>query len=244
MRNVVFTHLIRLFAAAMIVCLLSSYEASAQILPTGNLLQDSGFESDAAPLQSFVRGPGNPYIPGEWNAEFADLINSPTAGITPDSADGMLRVNWLAGTVSQVNQIIDVSAFATAIDGGNVTAIFSIWVNAPGAEVDTGISFKAGPTQNPNVGTIDPVLGGITNTLLTTDLDVNSWQLIQGSHLLAPTTRFLDFEFRGWNNTIPTGGVFFDSASVTLIPEPSSLAVVLIGAAVFRRRSTGRLLSH
>jgi hypothetical protein len=195
----------------------------------GNLLHDRSFDSGSAPLQPYFRVPGDPWVPGDWNAEAASLVVGSSGGIEPMSPDGMIRVDQTVLVASQVSQIIDVSAFAREIDAGQATAKFSIWVNSPESGVQTGVTLRGGPAQT-SVGTIDPVLGAIASSSLTTDSDSDSWEFVEGSLALAPNTRYLHFEFSGNNATIPASGVFFDCATLTLTPEPSTLLSLVVGA--------------
>ena len=192
-------------------------------LPSGNLIQDAGFEPGTA-LHSFSRSPGNPWIPGEWNAESANVINGAITGINPQTGSGMLRINAAGGNSSQVNQIIDVSSFAADIDAGNAVVRFSIWMNAPTANVSPGLLLQAGESQNPNVGVLVPVGGSFINgynkSILTATLDGDSatWEKIEGAIALPGGTRFLELQFFESVASIPPDGIFFDSASVVLMP--------------------------
>ncbi len=124
-------------------------------LPTGNLIQDSDLEPGTV-LHPFARPVGPPWIPGEWNAEDANVINRPDAGISPLMGDRMHHINATVLSASQVNPIIDVSPIAGEIDAGNAVAPVSIWSSAPAANVSPSLRLRAGVSQHPN-GTLVPV---------------------------------------------------------------------------------------
>jgi len=84
------------------LALLATAPAQAQT----NLIVDPGYEPGTT-LHAFFRTSANPLVAGEWNAEDADLIAGPTAGVSPIGSQ-MLRINATGGTHSQVNQIVDV----------------------------------------------------------------------------------------------------------------------------------------
>ncbi len=188
-------------------------------------LRDGCFPSDTV-LHTYPRTPGNPWLPGEWNAEAA-TITGPDAGINPFEGDAMLRVNATGGAASQVSQIVDVSAFASQIDAGLVTVGSSVWVNAAVATTAPSMFILAGTSQTV-VGTLNPVLGTVIEgfnralTGFTVDNDPASWEPMSVSLLLPSGTRFLHFELLGANATIPPTGLFFDCATVELEVAPSS----------------------
>jgi|GEM_PF-2380390 len=192
-------------------------------LPTANLVQDSGFEPVTV-LHAFQRNPGDPWIPGEWNAENASVVGE-SPPISPHAGTGMLRMDATAGTASQVNQIIDVSTYASDIDAGQAVAHFSIWTNAPAASVSPNLLIRAGESRNPSVGTLVPVGGsfieGYNMSTQTTSLDSDpaTWEQIDGVIALPSGTRFLEFQMLEANASIPPDGVYFDTASAVLEPH-------------------------
>jgi hypothetical protein len=153
----------------------------------------------------------------------------------------MMRVNRIPLNVTQVSQIIDVSAYADAIDAGYVEASFSVWVNSPTIGVESATFLRNLPAPlRPSIETRrreDPMLGPMTLVPFTSTV-THQWQEISGIHPLLPNTRFLHFEFHGRNATISTAGVFFDSASVVLVPEPATLSILAlsVAAVVFQFR--------
>ena len=198
-----------------------------------------------------LRSAGDPYIPGEWNVEDADVLAAPTAGVTPRNGTGMLRINSTGGATSQINQIVALPVggqFGT----GQTEATYAIYVNATVATPVT-LHMRAGDGQNAAVGTLTNLTE--VTVALTTDADPNTWELLEGSRLLPTGTTHLEFQVSAPNGSIGVDGVFIDQGRVTyalcqLIPAlvpilgvVGSLALVALlgraGASALRRRKIG-----
>lgn len=213
------------------------FDTASVRLRTCEKLVDNSFEP-TTPLFSYFRICGNPWLPGEWNAEDADVINGMAAGIAPFDGTGMLRVNATGGAVSQVSQIIDLTDQAYAIDNGRVAAIFQSWFNTAASGVDPRITILAG--DNPDCGgNLTPIGGSAVNGFNrhslapSPDGDPGTWEAISKTITLPPGTRFLHYELQGVNSTIPGSGLFFDATSVCLKAalRSSGLPALPIGAA-------------
>ncbi|ANM30602.1 hypothetical protein ABI59_15005 [Acidobacteria bacterium Mor1] len=182
-------------------------DRTAVVLET-TTLADGGFEPPTA-LQPFFRNPGDPWLPGEWNAEDADLVNdSAAAGISPKDRDRMLRINATGGSASQVNQVIELDTPVS--DLGESVGTWTACVNAS-APTRIVVKMKTGDGQT-NVGTL-------TNStrediVLVTDGDPDTWEVMRGTRWLPPTTSFLELEFTANNSEIPADGLFVDCVSV------------------------------
>ncbi|MEX2168003.1 MAG: PEP-CTERM sorting domain-containing protein [Pirellulales bacterium] len=198
----------------------------ADVIPTTNLLEHGDFGVSSPPLTYSGANPDEPWTPGVWNADDADLIVGNIGPFVPHSPHGMLRVNPATYIASQVSQIVDVSSFADAIDTGNLFVEFSVWVNAPAGGIETGIQLRNLPSPlRPSRETgarVDPMLGERALVVATSSTTIE-WQQIGAVHPLEPNTRFLHYEFYAINETIPAAGVFFDDASITVIPPASTL---------------------
>jgi hypothetical protein len=182
-------------------------------------------------LHPYARNPGNPWIPGEWNAENATITGA-VSGVTPFEGGAMLRVNATGGSVSQVSQIVDVSAWASQIDAGAVVVRSSVQVNAAVATTAPQMFVLAGESQTA-VGTLNPVGGptiieGFNRAFrgYTVDNIPASWETMNVSLVLPSGTRFLHFELLGVNTAIPPTGIFFDCATVELAVVPPCRADV------------------
>jgi hypothetical protein len=182
--------------------------------PPTNLLHEGEFVAGTT-LNPWQANPDDPWTPGVWNAEAANVI---PGGL--GASDGLIQVLRTTNLNSQVSQIVDVSSYADFIDSGGVFALFSVWLNAPASGVETDLMLRNLPApQRPSIETrnrTDPILG-VENNIRCTSIAPNVWQMCWGLHPLEPNTRFLHFEFSGINSTIPTSGMYFDSAVLTLM---------------------------
>jgi hypothetical protein len=146
--------------SAMVLALVATASRSK-----AQVVTDGGFEPGTV-LRAFARAPGNPWVPGQWNAENATIITAPTSGISPRTGSGMLRMNQSC-SVSQVNQIIALPVPPPA----NVT--YSAYVNAPGVAVSVSLALGAGDGQN--------AVGQLTNETsqqadFVTDSNTATWE--------------------------------------------------------------------
>lgn len=206
------------------------YDDASLTLEPCERLVDGGFDSGANPLQPYARfGNDPPWMPGEWNAENADIIVGSDAGVTPFFGDGMLRMMG-SGTVSQTSQIIDVRPFASVIDAGAASARFFTWYNAAEPGAKARIFFRAGESQNDN-GSLVPVGGdvidGLNQTQIGRDADDDPaiWDAVGSTFTLPPGTRFLHYELRSPTDSIPPSGVYFDQSSVCVRPTLPSFGL-------------------
>jgi hypothetical protein len=163
-------------------------------------------------LHPFSRQPGNPWIPGEWNAEAAAItgaVSVPGGIIQPRSGTGMLRV-FDQCEVSQVLQVIPVN-------GNRSNATYSVYVNAPIPSSAT-LRVSAGDGQT-SVGTLTNEV--FQQTTLQTDPNPSTWERIQTSLTLPPSTRFLQVQLLVGCTPVHSNGVFFDDVEVVLPPVPT-----------------------
>lgn len=228
--SVVYTIVIRLLLTALIAMILVG--GGSKSFGQTNLVRDGGFE-DNSPIQTFTRSPGNPWLPGEWNAEYADNVFGSTAGVSPFGTR-MLRA-YQEFVVSDVSQLIDVTGLVTV----PTMAEFSIFINTPqGAPARGSLLLRAGAATTV-VGTIEePYVE--RRVSFTTDGDASTWTQARGTLLLPSGTNFMTLWLAIAGVDITWQGVFIDNASVTL-PEPSGaglacLGILGFGAPGFRRR--------
>jgi hypothetical protein len=200
---------------------------------TGNLLNDPGFETTTS------LGNYNGPTVGVWVDENADIVSA-VAGITPFKGSRMIRLNETFLVASQISQYLDVSAWATEIDLGNVTIHLSAFFNTPSNSTGAGLSVGwANPPGSDGIIRDRTFLQGRG---LFLDDDPLTWELITTQAVLPVGTRFVFADFSGTNGTIPQGA-FVDETSLHLespsVPEPStilgSLVVIGIGGAMKRR---------
>jgi hypothetical protein len=188
---------------------------------TENLLVDGGFDSTSAALQPWSHSPSEPWVAGEWNAEYAELVVGPqgTSAISPLRGDGMLHVLWTLADVSQapqminiVSQVIDISAYAASVERGDAVVSFSVYVNARQAGAAVKLTLRAADMPADD-GSLDGL--GVAETVsLIADGSPNGWQKLSGELALPATTRVLSLQLDTDNLTLPAEGIYLDIATV------------------------------
>lgn len=189
---------------------------------------DAGFEPPTT-LHAWSRSPGDPWLPGEWNAETANIIvgaASLSGGtIYPWSGAQMLRMNPGGGSASQANQVI-------ALEGGALApeqeVAYSVYLNA---EAATSISLILGSGDGQtSVGTLtNETLASVS---LTTDDDLATWEHLQGTTVLPAGTTHLALYFASGVAQMPASGIYLDEAEVSALGTDGNTFLALGAAEV------------
>jgi hypothetical protein len=130
-------------------------------------------------------------------------------GVVPVEGDGMLALYQTGGFGSQVRQRIDVSALATDIDLGLVTASAVGKANASIAGTTGGCQVTAYDIAQTSIGV---VAGHIA-----LDGDTSTWEATSASLLLPTGTRYVEHEFQFPNSSLPPGETGYgDEAGLVL----------------------------
>jgi len=229
----------RLAILASLLLLVFPIVASGQ-----GLVQNPGFETpeNTAPWST----PENLF--GPWKGDRAETTGQEN-GIVPAAGDGMLRFDGTkppgdggADTGSEVGQLIDLSAYRTEIDNGSVVVDASALFNrVPGdAGTDTQFAVRIGALAGPPSGVPDDEWIGLSENSFFSDGDPATWEMLQTSLKLPPNTDRVALMLVAYENISPTGspefdGHYADNASllVSVVPEPSTLALLGMGAAGF-----------
>jgi len=202
----------------LIACTMVS-TAGAAVFSSKNLLQSSHFEPGV------VVGPFFPPIGNGWRAEAATLATTSVGAIAPQSppVPGMLHVTPGSGTISQVQQTVDVSAFATQIDAGNMYVTAATDVNCPTSACNVSMGIGDGTT-----------LGLFANgSLPLSPIDANAatWERIHlGETTSIPIpvgTRSIFVEVGFENSSIPSGG-FVDAVGISITDIAPSQTVLTV----------------
>lgn len=218
------------FLAIVLLAALMATNASA--VTTGNLLVDPGWDIPN-PLDTY----GNVFLGplyGTWGQEAAAIVGAEN-GITPFSPNGMLRENLTALVASQTFQPVDVSAYAFPISLGNVTvdftALFNINSPVAGAIANVAILFR--DSSSAQVGS---TLFGSSFGMGGLDSNPSTWQPLSiTSALVPPTTAWIHAEVAYANASLLSNAPgYVDNADLrlTIVPEPASVALVLLGCAM------------
>ena len=228
---------------------------SAQVL----VLHNGGFET-------IEESPGtaiNLTTLGVWNGDPVQFLSSADSGITPYSGSGMVKFIYTyppaggATGASQLDQLIDVSSFATLLgSGATVTVTFEGYFNrvAGNANTDTafGMLLEAYTGSPANFPSGAGFLTDADDALayIFTDSNPATWEHATMSLALPANTTFLRVEIYAEENVFnDTSGTEFDghfgdgfSLSYTAIPEPTTYAMLAglgtLGLAVIRRCRT------
>ncbi len=196
-----------LLVAALI---LGATTGNAQTLGA-QLLVDPGLNSGSAPLIGY--NVGNMF--SRWQQEAASLVTGqqPLDLISPQEGDGMIKLVSAGGSATQVRQRIDVTALATQIDAGGVTADVTGWVNASVAGVSGGTL----------IASYDAIQGSqaFSGVTLFTDGDPLTWEFSSASMILPIGTRYVEFQFAFTNISLPSGDAVYGDAATLILTGPT-----------------------
>lgn len=202
--------------------------------PTANLLVNPSFEVDD------YRTGTSPVVPnatGFWKGDLGVILSGAQPdGIGPSNGQRIFRCN-LSGpfgpsgqfTGCEAFQIVDVSAYATAIDAGELSATASVRVNRVQLDAQTDRQFGltlyaiAGPPSSVPSALAGAAYLGTWQQLLTSDGDTGTWELVEVTSTTLPAgtrtvfMRLLAGEdvFNDADNT-EFDGHYFDDASLRL----------------------------
>lgn len=251
-------------AAAMVAAALATSTARGQSGARENLVEDGQFTATRV-------HEGWQLKPGVWMTEQRVATVGATAGVTPSAGGRMLQ--FLAthaeaselglSDTSMVHQVIDVTAYAEAIDHGHATVQAAVLVNRladpPGVDSPYDRLFEVSvrgflvPPVTRSLWFIDnsPVATSpLTSAFLLADGDTSTWERLSVFLFLPPGTRYLMLSVAAIedvvNNTASPElhGHFADRAflRVVVAPEPGGLVAAcgLVGGWLLRRRVSVR----
>jgi hypothetical protein len=181
-----------------------------------NLLYDGAFDLNS-PLTSF---PAilTPFTAGQWAVESA-VNTTTTSGVTPASATRMLQMANEGGVLTQAGQAVPISA-GTYV---TLSALFTTDPNVSGAIAGVFLDFY-GATFGPPTG---PELSATLN------LDANNpdWEFLSVSGLAPASTQWVVAQVTYNDASLGTNFGYVDNASLTVVPEPQTWAMMLLGFA-------------
>ena len=222
----------KIVLSSLVVALVFYYAVSARALTTSNLLTDPGWNT---PLTLPLTTPAAVFTGtlNRWGPE-ASAVVAAQSGISPFEGNAMLRMNDDGLTVTQIWQRVDVTApvLASGIAAGLGRADLSGYINVPstlsGAVGNVRIGFydASNVSTGPGITVNSTSIGGL-------DSDPNSWQLVSNLNAVVPVgTSYLQAEFSFTNATMGGQPGYVDAADLrlTILPEPTSAALVTLGA--------------
>jgi hypothetical protein len=191
-----------------------------------NLLVDPEFDG-IPPLLSMaaVFPPSGTSVLGNWGAENGAIVPVDD-GVTPLTARTMLaEYTTSSSSYTQTAQVTDVSSYPAG-SSFLLSAYFNVNNFVPAAHAYVNVSFYDASYS---------LLGGPPSSGLILDNNIATWEQIS---LLATEplgTKYIVSQVLYDENTLPgIDGVihagYVDSASLTIVPEPSSLVLLGVGA--------------
>jgi hypothetical protein len=188
-----------------------------------NLLVDPEFDG-IPPLNTLPTVFGPPFITGQWGAENGAIL-AIDGGVTPLTAKTMLAEYYTGTTYSQTMQATDVSA-NPALSSFLFSAYFNANMNVPAAQAFVNVSFYDASYN---------YLGMAPSVGLTLDNSTSTWEQISvtateplNTKYLVSQVMYLESSLLNANGAVYPG--YVDSASLTVVPEPSLLSLVGLGA--------------
>lgn len=179
---------------------------------------------------------------GSWAV--GDLFSTvgSSNGITPLDGSRMLQFGEGGGGSNDLYQLVDVSAYASQIDNGLVSADLSVFLNTTNSAT-LGLRLIAWDFLATSFSGVQ-VLAGNTSSF-TTDSNLSTWQQTSITNVVIPTNvRLLAIGLHDVNGD----GIraYADNASLSLniqsVPEPSTAVLLSIGllGVVVRRKKLNR----
>lgn len=190
---------------------------------------------------------------GYWRGNNSTITES-SSGIAPLDGARMIRfLNSFTGpdgdwgaVECNVYQLVDLGPFRGLIQTGTAVVTLSAAFNRVSGDGQTDTVFYAGalsyagsPSDFP--AQVSSYTAGNGTTILT-DAESTTWELASTTLLLPADTTYLAVSLVARENIFnDTSGVEFDghyadSVSLTIIPEPTALSLMLGGLAILRRR--------
>jgi hypothetical protein len=203
-----------------------------------NLLVDPEFDGIPA-LNTFVNVFGPPFITGQWGAENGAIVGV-DGGVTPRTARTMLAEYSPAGGYTQTMQATDVSSFP-ALSTFNLSAYFNGNMNLAAPQGFVNLSFYDASYNQ---------VGAANSAGLVLDNSPLTWQQISLTLAEPLNTKYVVSQVLYLESTLTdsSGAIwpgYVDSASLTVVPEPSVFALLVVGAVALagRRFIGGRAAS-
>jgi len=212
---------------------------------SANLLTNPGFENSEGTF-------AYPDQYGDWSGDSSTMIVTNSDGINPYEGSQMLKFNFTGwenhaqtAFASQIYQLIDVSAFTSSITSGTAVVEASAYFNRVTYDNETDTQFHvriialAGSTSgfNPSVNVLD-----VVTEYIQTDFYSSTWEKAQAQLALPDNTDYVAICIAAvediYNDTygVEFDGHYADAVSVTIVPEPATIALLALGSVLLRRK--------
>ena len=205
--------------------LLLAVASATQSVEASNLLIDPGFTGVPPLTSDVVVVIGPPSVTGQWGAENAAIVGV-DGGVTPLSPPTMLA-EYAPGTgvATQTFQATDVSAYPAG-SAFTLSAYFNANQNLSAAHAFVDLSFY---DSSSNFLSAAPATG------LVLDSNPATWEQISMTAIEPLNTKYVLSQVYYANSTLMdstgvTDPSYVDDASLTVVPEPSALALLAISA--------------
>ena len=203
-----------------------------------NVLTDPSYETST--LTSLLNVITNyPGFAGQWGDELASIVTSQNS-VTPLAGNRMLRLDNTGGGYSQVAQVVDLTSLASQIDAGQVAWVASAMFNAnlPAAQGSVVTVFVDASANHSNItGPVQSSGNVIINA------NPGDWESISINGSVPFGTRWAYFQVAYWDasliaipGTDAAGYVDAANFDIRVIPEPTTLAALMLPTAMLLRR--------
>lgn len=210
-----------------------------------NLVVNSSFET-IEPTSG-----GLPTTYGDWSGDYSSIVGA-TSGINPLGGSKMLQFLGTSyadggnGIASEVTQIIDISSFRSLISAGNAIASASVYFNrvTGDAQTDTSMYVSIFAYQG-DPGSLPAQWSGGTHLAradgeIYSDNDLLTWEQATCQLLLPTNTDFIVIGVNAAENIANENynefdGHFADMASIEIVPEPSTVLLIIFGGTFVRK---------
>ena len=193
---------------------------------------------------------GRPNSTGDWSGDGSAIVAADN-GIVPHSGNAMLRFDATSrngagvGFGSDVYQLVDVSAYQSAMSGSGVSATAGVYVNSVAGDASTDTAFRLwvwalSGTPATFAGENEGTALAEAGALFHSDADPNTWEPFSVGLNLPAGTNYLAVIVSGIEDVVNDtaspefAGHYADSVSLDVVemPEPGTAAVTLTALAV------------
>ncbi len=211
-----------------------------------NLAVNPGFET----METTSGGWPGSY--GHWNGDYSAIVGE-TGGITPYEGNSMLQFKGTSfngagsATTCQVYQLIDITQYASLVSDGQATVKASALFNrVQNSDTQFGITIYAMPGNPSDFSANRSQYYDIAPVNFSSDNDTNSWEACSAQLLLPSQTNYIavllgaledvdnDYSYPEFD------GHFADAVSVEIVPEPATIAFLLSGFIILKKKRHDR----